>query len=248
MEHDRCSVTRQPINEAKRRVRKAPWLGGTVEKRRRFTICNPPPFYGPPGSWLRKGLRKRARDTMDTWPAEAERAEIMWGAQKKIAVYALAERERIDGDREDREEDCRMVSGGKLDGEVLPPMRLLTVAEFRQIQARGWGISADGWTIPVIQNQLRLRNLRVSGRTARESRLLASIRPKITGQGEKLILSGNKAAIIERLKLVVEAEAAAREADAAAVQAEVQANRDSQHHQRASRSGRGHNPNLHRDQ
>ena len=65
--------------------------------------------------------------------------------------------------------------------------------------------------------------------------MLTAITPKITGLGDMLLLSGNKVPLIEKLKLVVEAEDAAREADAAAAQAVAQASQESSRHQRAGR-------------
>ena len=77
--------------------------------------------------------------------------------------------------------------------------------------------------------------------------MLTAITPKITGLGDMLLLSGNKVPLIEKLKLVVEAEDAAREADAAAAQAVAQASEESSRHQRGGRAGRGVNNNLHYD-
>jgi len=146
-----CSETRQELNEAKRRVRKAPV---------KYTICDPPSWYT--GFWTRE-LTKRARSAIALeWASQDERAAKRWKTASAHAAWASQDEARKADTREGREETITEMCGGLLDlssDELAEPLQLIDIDQFDSV---GNGISDSSvtkWTNARIANQLKLRNL-----------------------------------------------------------------------------------------
>ena len=138
--------------------------------------------------------------------------------------------------------------GGYVGGEVsapdrpqLAPLLCLTLKQYDLVDWKEKSTTSR-WTTPVIKNQFRLRNVKIDQRTESEAQLL--VRKGVIRQDtDPLPLSGARDVLIQRLKLVVEAEDAAATRDRAVRQVESElaerhrlAERD---RERRSRVGRG---------
>ena len=95
----------------------------------------------------------------------------------------------------------------------LAPLICLTLEQYDLVNWEEKSTSSH-WTRPVIANQLRLRNVRIDQRTDSEAKLLVR-KGVIKKETDPLPLSGGRNALVQRLKLVVEAEAAAAAKDRA---------------------------------
>jgi hypothetical protein len=216
--HDRCSVTRVGYLQAMRRVRKAPSRGGSPEARKPFTLREPPPWYAP---WLRESLRQRARDTIrKEWPSAAQRAAQRWAKTQEVSEVARVNRQRIDGDTEEREEGVLERQGGRVgsgeEADLLAPGALLDLEGFASIDFK----NEASWTVLCIANQLKLRNMRKEQRSATLTRLLeeaeaeereksqaAGYAPvKFFGRQESLCITGKKEVLIARVERVLQIE------------------------------------------
>ena len=215
--HDRCPVTRVGVMEAKRRVKKAPILGGTQENPCAFTISNPPPWYTP---WLKRSLRQRARDMVrKEWPSRADRAIIRWTRTKELSQIARAKRQRLDQASEEKEEVIRSMMGGFVgsgeERERIPPMELLDLERFSSID---FDADRTSWSVKAIKNQLRLRNLQdfKQKRTIELVQLLCdeqsietegtTRRTLLTKPQGDFYLTGTRATLIKRLEKILQVE------------------------------------------
>ena len=245
-QHDRCCVTRVGILDCRRRIATAPSLGTIKGIPKPYTITNPPRWYP---AWLRQRLRQRARETIDTeWPSQDERAELRWKMTCELATIADERYEALQERVEGTERTMMTCLGGYVGGEVsapdrpqLAPLLCLTLQQYDLVDWKEKSTTSR-WTTPVIKNQFRLRNVKIDQRTESEARLL--VRKGVIRQDtDPLPLSGGRDVLIQRLKLVVEAEDAAATRDRAVRQVETElaeqrrlAERD---RERRSRVGRG---------
>jgi hypothetical protein len=246
---DRCCVTRQPVIEAQRRVRKAPT---------EYTRKEPPEFYGAPGSMWRTDLTKRAREIIDkVWPSRQERAEMRWEATLRRAAFADTEEARKAATRSDRDEAVEVTQGGlvRTDGgdgdewELLPAGQLLTLAQFDEIQAQfGWDAdsSVSKWTVDKIKAQLKLRNLEryLRARLDDPDQVLnMALRAKsLLAAGGRVRTSGKKRPdCVKLLKSVLQVEHTCTQVRAVVAAAEREAEREEGRRERGARRGRGVN-------
>jgi hypothetical protein len=230
--------------ECGRRVSKSPKLGGTEADRRAYTITDPPPFYHP---WLRKGLRKRAREMISTeWIGPEKRAQIRWAATSELATWETEKAEHREEVAEESEATVRARLGGKVGaGDAIAPLPANTLLTMTMYDAMTWtkeAMRSNGWTVKAVQNQLKLRNLseRQALRSAEELALLST--RGLLATKDKLRVSASSAAEYALLlKRVLEAEAAAAAAAAAIAQSAARQDQQSTSRSRQSRPNRGQN-------
>ena len=195
---------------------------GSLGRHKSSSISGPPNWYTP---WLKQSLRQRARDTIrKQWPSRADRAITRWTRTKELSQIARAKRQRLEQASEEKEEVIRSMAGGMVgtgeEKEQVPAMELLDLERFSRID-----FEADkaSWSIRIIKNQLRLRNLAdfKDKRTVELTQLLcneesvetegASRRTLLTKAGGDFYLSGTRATLIKRLEKIVQVEEHARQ-------------------------------------
>lgn len=243
-QHDKCCVTRIGILDARRRVQTAPPLGTVGGIPRPYSLVNPPRWYP---DWLRQRLRQRARMTIsEEWPSQDERADLRWQTICDAAIIADARCKALQEKVEGTERTIMTLAGGYIgrpseERQRLAPLHCLTLEQFEQVE---WGESwkSSGWTVAVISNQLRLRNINLDKRTESESKLLVR-KGVIKKETDALVVTGNRKQLIKRLRLIVEAEHAAAMKDKAvsAVERELEAQSQQadRNRERRSRATRG---------
>ena len=178
---------------------------------------------------------------LNEWPSRTKQAKMRWEATKRRSEWLASERQRKDGNKEERTEKTEALSGGKLSsGETLPPMTLLNLAAY---DALNWSKAAarkNKWTLPKLQNQLKLRNNRIESRsiTLTEQLIAVGLIDKV---GTRLITSGTFDEVVPRLKQVLEVEDKAIGMEQAANAAAAAAQLAQSRRRRAERQGRGTN-------
>ena len=211
-EHDQSCVQLIGIIAAKRRILKAPRRGTKNGLPHRFTLERPPPFYHP---WLRQCLRKRARARMrEEWPSMLARAMMRWEAVCQAAEIADEQVEVSTERAATALAKVKELPGGDvlLDDEVapLPAGTLLTLDMFRNIKfeertdRRGGG---TGWTLDAVKNQLRLWNLRRPEWSELEVDMFS--KAGLIEPGKAFNLSGTRAVLVKRLRLILTTQRAA---------------------------------------
>ena len=213
-EHDQSCVQLIGIIAAKRRILKAPRLGTKNGLPHRFTLERPPPFYHP---WLRQSLRKRARARMrEEWPSMLARAMMRWEAVCQAAEIADEQVEALTEKAATALAKVKELPGGNVllegDDEVapLPAGTLLTLDMFRNIKfeertdRRGGG---TGWTLDAVKNQLRLWNLRRPEWSELEVDMFSKV--GLIEPGKAFNLSGTRAVLVKRPRLVLTTQRAA---------------------------------------
>jgi hypothetical protein len=180
----------------------------------RFTLERPPPFYHP---WLRQCLRKRARARMrEEWPSMLARAMMRWEAVCQAAEIADEQVEALTEKAATALAKVKELPGGNVllegDDEVapLPAGTLLTLDMFRNIKfeertdRRGGG---TGWTLDAVKNQLRLWNLRRPEWSELEVDMFSQA--GLIEPGKAFNLSGTRAVLVKRLRLILTTQRAA---------------------------------------
>lgn len=213
-EHDQSCVQLVGIIASKRRILKAPRLGTKNGLPHRFTLERPPPFYHP---WLRQCLRKRARARMrEEWPSMLARAMMRWEAVCQAAEIADEQVEALTEKAATALAKVKELPGGNVllegDDEVapLPAGTLLTLDMFRNIKfeertdRRGGG---TGWTLDAVKNQLRLWNLRRPEWSELEVDMFSQA--GLIEPGKAFNLSGTRAVLVKRLRLILTTQRAA---------------------------------------
>ena len=213
-EHDQSCVQLVGIIASKRRILKAPRLGTKNGLPHRFTLERPPPFYHP---WLRQSLRKRARARMrEEWPSMLARAMMRWEAVCQAAEIADEQVEALTEKAATALAKVKELPGGNVllegDDEVapLPAGTLLTLDMFRNIKfeertdRRGGG---TGWTLDAVKNQLRLWNLRRPEWSELEVDMFSKV--GLIEPGKAFNLSGTRAVLVKRLRLILTTQRAA---------------------------------------
>lgn len=215
-----------------------------------YTSQNPPSFYGPVKSILQRKLKGRARGLVRSnsgqWSGPKKKARLRWKNTLAKAQHDSAQAERRREEAEDKEEDVRAREGGMVrtvrDGDLatLPKETLL---EMKHVDA--WPemfTHREGkWTAPRCSNQLKLRNLSQYLDHKAESLTQELKRRKVLGRGGRLLTSGTKAELVERVKQTLEGEKKWAAEQRARVAVEESAAHEESARGRALRRGRGEN-------